>query len=361
LKHNNGNNNNVIEVGIVGYGYWGPNLVRKFIADERCRVTIVCDRDPVRLRLARAHAPGAAATADYEAVLASSANIVALAVPPESHFALADAALAAGKHVLIEKPMCCNLGEADTLIRRARKVERHIFVDHTYVFTPAVRRMAQEVWNGNLGELLYYDSIRVNLGLFADGASVLWDLGPHDLSILDYVLHGQRPTTVSCIGDSHFGGLNANIAYLTLRYGRNFIAHVNLNWLAPVKVRQILLGGAQKMLVYDDTQALEKIRIYDKGVTVADPDPDKIRAALVQYRTGDMHAPFIKNDEALAIEVAHIAACLLDGQQPIAGHEMGRRVMEILRAADASMLQSGEPVPLASAAEPQPLSSVAGQ
>jgi len=342
----------VIKVAIVGYGYWGPNLLRNFAAHDRCFVSEVCDVDERKRRAAQKHFAGVSTCADADEVFAGDADLVAIAVPAAAHFALARKAIDAGKHVLIEKPMCCSVAEADELIALAQARGVRIFVDHTFAHSPPVRRMAEEVWAGNLGRLLYYDSVRVNLGLFSRDASVTWDLAPHDLSILDYITAGAMPETVACTEITHFAGHRANLAYLTLRYPNNFIAHVHVNWLAPVKVRQVLLGGTQRMLVYDDAQPMEKIRIYDKGVTIPEGDFELINEALVQYRMGDMHAPRIENTEALALEVDAIVACLLDGGEPIVDHRAGRRVVSILEAATLSSQSNGAPIALAAVSDP---------
>jgi predicted dehydrogenase len=347
----------LVKVSIVGYGYWGPNLVRNFVANERCEVISVCDVDERRIAAARKHHPALALTTSVDHVVYGDADLVAVAVPLAAHFPIAKRAIQAGKHVLIEKPMCCSVAEADELIALAARHGVRIFVDHTFVYSPPVRRIAEEVWSGNLGTLLYYDSVRVNLGLFSRDASVTWDLAPHDLSILDHITGGALPDTVACTEITHFDGHRANLAYLTLRFPKNFIAHVHVNWLAPVKVRQILLGGTKRMLVYDDTQPMEKIRIYDDGVTIPDSEFERIHEALVQYRTGDMHAPRVDNTEALAFEVASIVACLLDGAEPIADHRAGRRVVQILEAATSSSQRDGTPVVLKGSQVDEPASA----
>jgi predicted dehydrogenase len=336
----------VIRVAVVGYGYWGPNLVRNFAAADGSSVALVCDVDAKRLEAARKASPAVGVTADYKDVLASDVELVALSVPPALHHAMAMNAIEAGKHVLVEKPMCRSVAECDDLIERAARKDVKIFVDHTFVFTPQVRRMAAEAAGGNLGTLLYYDSVRINLGLFSQDGSVTWDLAPHDLSILDCILGGVMPQSVGCTEATHFDGHHPNIAYLTLRYPNNFIAHVSVNWLAPVKVRQVVLCGTKRMVVYDETDPAEKVRIYDRGVTLTEGETERLHQALIQYRVGDMLAPYLPNDEALAVEVAEIIACLTQGKEPTADHRMGRRVVRILEMADASARLGGVPVSL---------------
>jgi len=334
----------VIRVAVVGYGYWGPNLVRNFAANDGAIVEIICDVSAKRLEAARKAWPSAALTTDYRDVIASGADLVALSVPAALHYPMAKEAIDAGKHVLVEKPMCRSVAECDDLIERAARRGVRIFVDHTFVFTPQVRRMAAEAAGGNLGTLLYYDSVRINLGLFSQDASVTWDLAPHDLSILDFILGGVMPHSVSCTEATHFDGHHPNIAYLTLQYPNNFIAHVSMNWLAPVKVRQVVLCGTQRMVVYDETDPAEKVRIYDRGVTLAEGETERLHNALIQYRVGDMHAPYLPNDEALAVEAAEIVACLSHGKEPTVDHRMGRRVVRILELAEASARLGGAPV-----------------
>ncbi|HEY7980620.1 MAG TPA: Gfo/Idh/MocA family oxidoreductase [Candidatus Eremiobacteraceae bacterium] len=334
----------MIRVAIVGYGYWGPNLVRNFAANDGAAVKMICDVSAKRLEAARKAWPSAETSTDYRDVIASDVDLVALSVPAALHYPMAKEAIEAGKHVLVEKPMCRSVPECDDLIERAAKRDVRIFVDHTFVFTPQVRRMAAEASGGNLGTLLYYDSVRINLGLFSQDASVTWDLAPHDLSILDFILGGVMPASVSCTEATHFDGHHPNIAYLTLRYPDNFIAHVSMNWLAPVKVRQVVLCGTQRMVVYDETDPAEKVRIYDRGVTLAEGETERLHNALIQYRVGDMHAPYLPNDEALAVEVAEVVACLSQGKEPTADHRMGRRVVRILEMAEASARLGGAPV-----------------
>ena len=334
----------MIRVAVVGYGYWGPNLVRNFVGADGAGVDIICDVSAKRLEAAHKSWPAAVVTSEYRDVIDSAVDLVALSVPAAMHYPMALKAIEAGKHVLVEKPMCRSVAECDDLIDRAARGGVRIFVDHTFVFTPQVRRMAAEAAGGNLGTLLYYDSVRINLGLFSQDASVTWDLAPHDLSILDFILGGEMPHSVSCTEATHFDGHHPNIAYMTLRYPNNFIAHVSMNWLAPVKVRQVVLCGTQRMVVYDETDPAEKVRIYDRGVTLAEGETERLHNALIQYRVGDMHAPYLPNDEALAVEAAEIVACLTQGKEPTADHRMGRRVVRILEMAEASARLGGAPV-----------------
>jgi predicted dehydrogenase len=253
---------------------------------------------------------------------------------------LAVAALEAGKHVLVEKPLATTSEEAERICSAAERAQRHVFVDHTFVFTPAVRKMRALANDGSLGRLLYYDSTRINLGIIQQDCDVIWDLLPHDLSILDSLLGGMMPESVSCVGASHYFGGQSELAYVSLRYPNGFLAHIHVNWIAPVKIRQILLGGDRRMLVYDDINASEKIKVYDRGVAVGDGE-DRYKR-LVQYRDGDMLAPKIENAEALALEARHVIDVLAGREDPIVPGSAGARVVRILEATTRS-LASGRP------------------
>ncbi len=333
----------VVGVAVVGYGYWGPNVLRNFADNARAEVRWACDLRAERLAPLSRRYPAVGRTSALDDVLADPAvDLVAIATPVDSHVALAHRAIEAGKHVLLEKPLSRRVDEALGLREAAERNGVQIFVDHTFVFTPAVRKMREIVVSGELGRRLYYDSVRVNLGLFQQDVSVLWDLAPHDLSILHYLTGGERPRRVSCTGVAHYADLE-DIAYLTLFYADDFVAHVHVNWIAPVKVRQIMLGGARKMLVYDDNDPVEKIRVYDKGV--ASCGTDRATAPqLIQYRLGDMTAPVLPTTEALAAEVDSIVASLLDGFEPVCGADAGISVVSTLNAAQLSLEMGGVPV-----------------
>ncbi|HZO95360.1 MAG TPA: Gfo/Idh/MocA family oxidoreductase [Candidatus Baltobacteraceae bacterium] len=333
-------------VAVVGCGYWGPNLLRNFADNPRAEVRWACDLRAERLEPLSRRYPGVRRTSALDNVLADpEVDLVAIATPVDSHVALARRAIEAGKHVVLEKPLSRRVDEAVGLRDAAAKHGVTIFVDHTFVFTPAVRKMREVVASGELGRRLYYDSVRVNLGLFQQDVSVLWDLAPHDLSILHHLTGGESPRRVSCTGVAHYSELE-DVAYLTLFYADDFVAHVHVNWLAPVKVRQILLGGSRKMLVYDDNDPVEKIRIYDKGVA-ASPSDRATAPQLIQYRLGDMTAPMLPATEALAVEVDSILAALLDGAEPVCGIDAGLSVVRTLNAAQLSLEMGGVPVEIA--------------
>ncbi|MBF0094336.1 MAG: Gfo/Idh/MocA family oxidoreductase [Alphaproteobacteria bacterium] len=335
----------MINVGVVGCGYWGPNLIRNFLESDATRTTMICDLDPERLAPMTRRYPAVRATTSYAEMLADTeVDAVAIATPVRTHFDLAMAALKAGKHVLIEKPMTETVAQARLLIEEAERRRLTLMVDHTFVYTGAVRRIRALVDSGDVGDVRYFDSIRVNLGLFQHDVDVIWDLAVHDLSILDYVLR-QTPVEVSAVGANHIPGMPENIAYLTLFYDSGVIAHVNVNWLAPVKVRRTLIGGTRKMIIFDDLETSEKVKIYDSGITVTQ-DPEQIYQMLIGYRTGDMYAPKIDGKEALRVEVAHFADCVATGRRSETDGVAGLRLVSMLTAATESMKSRGRPVAL---------------
>jgi predicted dehydrogenase len=335
----------MIGVGIVGYGYWGPNLVRNFSEAAGSRVVAVCDLRPRSLATVGKRYPAIRTTTRFDDLLNDDAiDAIAVATPVRSHFELARAALKAGKHVLLEKPMTETTEQARRLIAIARRRNRVLMVDHTFVYTPAIRKLRDLVASDELGKIYYYDAIRVNLGLFQHDINVIWDLAVHDFSILEYVL-AEHPIAVSANGASPVPQSPESIAYVSLFFASGTIAHVNVNWLAPVKVRQVLIGGSRKMIVYNDLEPSEKIKVYDKGVTLTD-DPDKIYQMRVGYRTGDMWAPQLGTREGLAAEVEHFVDCIENGRVPETDAEVGMRVIELLEAATQSMTERGRPIEL---------------
>jgi predicted dehydrogenase len=335
----------MIGLGVIGYGYWGPNLVRNFAEVPGARMVKVADRRPERLALARQRYPGVEVTADCAELVADPrVDAVAIATPVSTHFEFGMQALRAGKHVLIEKPLAATSEQALRLIEEADRRKRILMVDHTFVYTGAVRRIEELIADGTLGEINYYDSVRVNLGLFQHDVNVVWDLAVHDLAILDHVLK-VRPCAVTATGMSHVAGQPENIAYLTLFFETNLIAHVNVNWLAPVKVRRTLIGGSRRMVVYDDLEPSEKVKVYDKGITVAN-DGESLYKLLVGYRTGDMWAPQLDMTEALRTQALHFVRCIEHGEPAITGGEAGLRVVQILEAATQALRDRGRLVDL---------------
>ena len=330
----------MIGIGVIGYGYWGPNLVRNFAECRGAAVRMVCDQRAERLQQVERRYPGVkVTTAPSELVNDPSVDAVVIATPVNHHFELAMMALRAGKHVLVEKPMASSSDEAARLIDEAAARRAVLMVDHTFVYTGAVRKMRELTEAGELGEIYYYDSVRINLGLFQHDVNVLWDLAVHDLSIMDYVLP-QRPVAVSATGLAHIAGKPHNIAYMSMFFDSNLIAHVHANWLSPVKVRRTLLGGSRRMVVFDDLEASEKVKVYDRGISL-NSSPEDVYQMLVAYRTGDMWAPQLDVAEALSAEAAHFVDCVTNGTRPATDGEAGLRVVRLLEAATESMRDRG--------------------
>jgi predicted dehydrogenase len=335
----------MLRMGVVGYGYWGPNLVRNFVESHGCAVEAVCDLRPERLDLVRRRYPTIHTTASFEDILKNSTiDAIAISTPVSTHFELALRALRSGRHVLIEKPLAASSTQAIQLVEEAERRKLILMVDHTFVYTGAVRKIRELTHGGEMGDIYYYDSTRVNLGLFQHDVDVMWDLAVHDLSIMDFVLP-FKPCAVSATGINHLPGYTENIAYLTLFFDTSAIAHIHVNWLSPVKIRRTLLGGSRQMIVYDDLDHAEKVKIYDKGITLS-PSSDNLYKMLVAYRVGDMHAPQIDWTEALNLEVEDFRESIEKGRQPISGGAEGLQVVRILEAATRSMKERGQPVEL---------------
>lgn len=336
----------MLRIGVVGCGYWGPNLVRNFSTIPGATVTAVCDLDAGRLRPIQADNPSLRTTTDAGSLIDSSdIDAVAIATPVSTHFELALRALKAGKHVLVEKPLTASSDEATRLIDEASRRKLVLMVDHTFVYSGTVRTVRDLVKNDGVGEITYYDAVRVNLGLFRHDVSVLWDLAVHDLSIMDYLLDQQRPCAVSATGARHVAGQSENIAYVTVFFENNLIAHVHANWLAPVKIRHTLLGGTKKMIVCNDLEPIEKVKVYDSGIELSD-DPDDTRRLRVAYRIGAMYAPPVDGTEALRTEAIHFVKCVEESEQPITDGHAALRVIRILEAATHSIARNGVPVQL---------------
>jgi len=333
-----------MRIGVIGYGYWGPNVVRNFHAHESSEVVLVCDQSPkCQERLKKAH-PAMAFTTDANEVIKSpNIDVVAVVTPVWTHFDLAKAALENGKHIFVEKPFTCSVVQAEELIELADRKNLKIMVDHTFLFTGAVKKIRQLVDEGALGDLYYYDSLRVNLGLFQHDINVIWDLAPHDLSIMDYVIQA-KPEAVVATGERHLNGVE-DVAFITIYFPKHVIAHVNVSWLSPVKVRTTLLGGEKKMIVWNDLEADEKIKVYDKGVSMS-ANPDNLRRLLVSYRSGDMWSPQVEAVEALRAETAYFLKCIAENKTPFNDGVAGLRVVRILEAADRSVRNRGAAVSL---------------
>ncbi|GAB4317029.1 MAG: Gfo/Idh/MocA family oxidoreductase [Candidatus Zixiibacteriota bacterium] len=335
-----------VRVGIIGVGYWGPNLVRNFMAQDNCEVKAVADLQEERLKFIGSRYPTVRTTTNAAEVTgAPDIDAVVIATPVNTHFPLAEASLKSGKHVLLEKPMCASVAECDRLLELADKNNLTVMVDHTFLYTGAVQKITQMVDSGELGDILYFDSVRVNLGLFQHDVNVIWDLAPHDVSIMDAVVRKQ-PKQVSAVGLAHFGTHIENIAYVNVTFDSPVIAHFHLNWLAPVKVRTTLIGGTHRMIVYDDMEPSEKIKVYDKGVSI-ETNVEQIRKNLVEYRIGDMYAPRIASTEALDLVAKEFVGSISENRKPLTDGSAGRRVVSILESASQSLKQNGAPVDVA--------------
>ncbi len=329
----------VLRVGVIGYGYWGPNIVRNLHGQKYLQATMVCDKSAAALARVRKAYPSIEAVSDPMDVLRSpEIDAVAVITPVWTHYELAKLALENGKHVFIEKPFTSNSAQAEELIDLAARKKLTIMVDHTFLFTGAVREIRELTESGALGDLYYYDSLRVNLGLFQHDVSVIWDLAPHDLSIMDHVIQTE-PEAIVATGEKHLNGVE-DVAFMTIYFPRNVIAHINVNWLSPVKIRTTLIGGQKKMVVWNDLVADEKIRVYDKGVQIT--SGEGIRDLLVSYRTGDMWAPQLEPMEALHAEMNYFADCVLNSKTPFNDGHAGLRIVRMLEAAEESIRKRGE-------------------
>lgn len=336
----------MLSYGVIGYGYWGPNLVRSFARAAGSKVSAIADFDNNKRAQAAKAYPGAEVTADPLAVIGNSkVDVVAIATPVSTHYALAKAALQAGKHIFVEKPFTARASEAADLIEEAERRKLQIFVDHTFVYTGAVRKIKELIERGDLGNILYYDSVRINLGLFQHDVNVHWDLTIHDIAVLDHILP-QKPVGVSAVAIDPTGHQPASIGYLTLYYASSTIAHVHASWLAPVKLRQTLIGGDKRMIVYNDLDPSEKVRVYDKGIEFAKSAEEEYRLR-VGYRSGDMLAPQLDSTEALMVAANHANDCFTRGVAPCTSGPVGYRVVKILEAADESARSQGRIISLA--------------
>src|SRR5437879_4418003 len=328
----------MVKFGVIGYGYWGPNVVRNLESTEGAKVCAVADQSPASRTRVQTMYPGVQVTADaFEVLSSSEIDAIAVVTPVWTHFELAKAALENGKHVFVEKPFTSNVGQAEQLINLAEQKNLKIMVDYTFLFTGAVRKIKQLLQEGSLGKLYYYDSTRVNLGMFQHDVNVIWDLAPHDLSIMDHLIE-QSPEAVVATGQTHLNGFE-DIAFITLYFPEKIIAHINVNWLSPVKVRTTLVGGEKKMLVWNDLEADEKIKIYDKGVDIT--TRQGLYNLLVNYRSGDMWSPQVDRVEALHQELAYFVDCISNDQTPMNDGNAGLRVVKMLEAANESLRHRG--------------------
>src|SRR5271157_6660733 len=329
----------MLKFGVIGYGYWGPNIVRNLRSLEGCQVVGICDQSSAARKRIQSAKPGIPVHSDsQELVKSPDVDAIAVITPVWTHYELTKAALENGKHVFVEKPFTSNVAQAEELINLAEQKHLKIMVDHTFLFTGAVRKIRKLLDDGVLGKLYYYDSTRVNLGLFQHDCNVIWDLAPHDLSIMNYLLD-KDAEAISATGQTHLNGFE-DLAYITIYFSDNVIAHINVNWLSPVKVRTTLIGGEKKMLVWNDLEPDEKIKVYDKGVQMS--SREGVYNLLVSYRSGDMWAPKIEQTEALKVELAYFLDCIENNQTPINDGVAGLRVIKLLEAATESLKLRGE-------------------
>jgi len=335
----------MVNVGVIGYGYWGPNLVRNLFETEGANMAICCDLSVERLASAQRRFPTLKTVTDHRDIIESpDVDAVVIATPISTHFALAKEALSNGKHVLVEKPMTSSSTEAEELVKLSQRKAKVLMVDHTFIYTGAVQKIKELITSGELGEVYYYDSVRVNLGLFQSDTNVVWDLAAHDISIMDYLIN-EKPRGVSAVGVCHIGNDLENIAYITVRYANSLIGHIHVNWLAPVKIRRTLIAGSKKMVVYDDLEPSEKVKVYDQGVNIRN-EPDGVYRALVDYRMGDMYAPKVDRTEALKKVCQHFIDCIQKDSKPITDGVAGLNVVRILEASQRSMKNRGQEVGL---------------
>jgi predicted dehydrogenase len=332
-----------MKVGIIGLGYWGPNLIRNFMGHPEVDKVYGCDLSDDRLNFIKSRFPSAELLKDYNEMLKKDISIVAVATPVDTHFKFAKMALDSGKHIWVEKPFTATSQEATELINLAEQKNLKIFVDHTFIYTGAVQKMRDLVDSGEIGDIKYFDSVRINLGLFQHDVNVIWDLAPHDLSIMHYLMPNEKVAAVSAHGIANYYD-HENLAHLSVYFENNCFAHFHVNWTSPVKIRKMLVGGDKKMLVFDDMENFEKIKIYDAGVEIS--SKEKIHEALVQYRMGDMHSPKIQATEALSLGAAEFINAINENRDPKTSGKDGLEVVKILEASEKSIKNKGKLIEL---------------
>ncbi|MEO3807840.1 Gfo/Idh/MocA family oxidoreductase [Sphaerisporangium sp. B11E5] len=337
-----------IGLAVIGAGYWGPNLVRNAMATPELRLEWLCDLDEERARAVLGRYTTVRPTASYEQVLQDPAvDAVAVATPARTHFDLVRAALDAGKHVLVEKPLTPTHAEGAKLVALAEERQRVLMLDHTFCYTPVVRKIRDLVTTGELGDVQFVDSVRINLGLVQPDVDVLWDLAPHDLSILDFVLPGGLdPVAVSAHASDPIGAGRPCLAYLTLWLRSGVLAHVHVNWLSPTKIRTTVIGGSRRTIVWDDVNPAQRLAVYDRGVDLSSAGADERRAALISYRTGDVVVPALPEREALRGVMSEFAAAITEGRAPLTDGRSGLRVLALLEAAGRSIHNDGRRIDL---------------
>ena len=330
----------MVRVAVIGAGYWGPNLIRNFAACPDTTIVAACDRDEPRLRKVLAGYPAVEPVTSVETLLArADVDAVAIATPVSTHAPIATAALRAGKHVLVEKPLAASVAEGEAMVGLAAETGLTLMVDHTFVYSPPVRKIKDLIDSGELGEIYYIDSVRINLGLFQHDVNVIWDLGPHDLSILDHLV-GRLPKSLSAFGACHADKEIEDVAYLNLDFGDGLLASFHFNWLSPVKVRHFIIGGSKKGVLYNDLDAAERVKVYDRGITI-NQGTEEAHRVLIDYRTGDIWTPHLEPSEPLQNMVRHFADCILGKRRPMSDGHAGLRVVRMLEAAQRSIKAQG--------------------
>ncbi|MCU0238933.1 MAG: Gfo/Idh/MocA family oxidoreductase [Pyrinomonadaceae bacterium] len=334
-----------IKLGVIGCGYWGPNLIRNFAENEKAEVAWLCDLDEKRLAGFKRRYPTVKTSTNFQDLIDDdNLDAIVIATPVSTHYKFAKAALESGKHIFVEKPFTDSISNAEELVQIADSKGLNIFVDHIFLYTGAVRKIKTLIDSGELGDLLYFDSTRVNLGLFQKDINVVWDLAPHDFSIMDYLI-GREPKQISAIGSSHINPNIENVAYVVCKFDDEFIAHYHFNWLSPVKIRQTLIAGTKKMIIFDDNEPSEKLKIYDKGVTATqienESDRESAYQTLVSYRTGDVWIPKIDGTEALKSACNEFLISIIEKRKPMTDGEAGLRVVKLLESAQVSIKNNG--------------------
>ena len=334
----------MLNIAVLGYGYWGPNLVRNLQDTQDAKVVSCFDMSTDRLAQVKAKYPTVETTTDYNDVLTDTGiDAVVIATPVATHYEFARRAMEHGKHVLVEKPLAATVSEAEKLVDLAEKNKLTFMVDHTFIYTGAVRKMKEIITRGELGDLYYFDSVRINLGLFQRDVNVLWDLAPHDIAIMEHLVEGM-PVSVCANGACHVGNGIENVAYLTVYFDNGFIAHFHNNWLAPVKIRTVMVCGSKKMVLYDDMETSEKIKVYDRGIEIG--RTEDVHDARISYRLGDMWAPKLETTEALRLVAGEFADCVTSGRTPVTDGISGLNVVKILEASEMSIKRRGKEVKL---------------
>lgn len=332
-----------MQAAVIGIGYWGPNLIRNFLASEKIEKVHVFDINKSRLDFIRKRFPLVTIADSVEEILnADKIDMVAIATPVDKHFETAKKALERGKHIWVEKPFTSSVEQAIILNQIAAERNLNIFVDHTFIYTGAVKKMKEIIDNNELGDLLYFDSVRINLGLFQSDVNVIWDLAPHDLSIMFYLMN-KKPVAIAANGVANYYG-HENIAHISVYFENNCFAHFHVNWTSPVKIRRMIAGGNKKMLVFDDMENSEKIKVYDSGIEMK--EKEGIYNALVQYRIGDMYSPKLVQTEALTLGVEEFINSIIEKRKPLTNGDDGLNVVRILEASDASIKQKGKLITL---------------